>query len=52
VLLENFSDYGDSRVHGVGDDKNKRLRSALRNAGGEVTDDTCINLHDVRRARK
>ena len=48
VLLEDLSDDGDSRVDRVRDNEDECLRSMLRDAGGEVADDTCIDLCAVR----
>ena len=44
MLLEDFDDDGDCRVHGVRDDKNKGLRRGCRDAGGEIADDASVDL--------
>ena len=49
VLLEDLGDDGDGRVNGVGDDKDERLWRALRDTGGEVADDACVDLDEMRR---
>ena len=47
VLLEHLDDDGDGRVHGVGDDKDKRVRASLRNTGRQIADNACVDLHSV-----
>lgn len=44
VLLEDFGDNGDCRVHRVRDDEDEGLWGVLRDAGGEVAHNACVDL--------
>lgn len=52
VLLEDFGDDGNCRVHRVRNDKDKGLGCSGRDAGGKVTDDTCVDLGAAGLARR
>lgn len=45
VLLEYLGNDGNGGVHGVGDNKNERLRRGRRDTGGQVADNTCVDLY-------
>ncbi|RUP46486.1 LOW QUALITY PROTEIN: hypothetical protein BC936DRAFT_146904 [Jimgerdemannia flammicorona] len=47
VLLENLGHNGDSGVDGVGDDQHESLGTELGGGGGEIPDDTGIDLEQV-----
>ena len=44
MLLEHFSNNGNSRVDRVGDNEDECFRSCLSDSGGEVADDSSVDL--------